>query len=460
VSPPTRARSLAGGMPDPAPSPSLAATRAPRREPAAGLPRQALPALLRWLERMLGDPARGAIALFVVTLVGYGATLATGELIVDRRVQSEQVHYAYLADAFLHGRLDVDAAAAPELVELVPEGGRHYVVYPPLPAVVLMPFVAVFGPTFPTALASILAAALCAALTWLMLRRLAFDWRVSAATTFLFVFGTGFWYVALRGSSWFFAHVVCLLFLTAALVVVLGERRRPLLVGLLLGAAVLSRLPVVLTVPFFLAMLLRERPRDWRAGGALLAGVGVFVGANMLYNLARYGTVFDVGYVKIPGVLEEPWYAQGIIHWSYLPRNLHALLFQPPLLIEQFPYFVPSLFGLSLFIATPAFLLMFLAPARRAWTWIVAGTALLAMLPGLTHGWPGGGQFGYRFALDAGPFLLILTALGMRHGVTPRVLVLVGLSVLSALWGLAFLTPVAPEWIFPLAGWNALIGRP
>lgn len=85
----------------------------------------------------------------------------------------------------------------------------------------------------------------------------------------------------------------------------------------------------------------------------------------MAYNFARYGTIFDVSYVLIPGVLEEPRYAQGIIYWScYLPINLHVLLFQQPILIERFPYFVPSTLVLSLFIATPAYLLMFLAPAR------------------------------------------------------------------------------------------------
>jgi hypothetical protein len=414
---------------------------------------------LGWLEWLLAHPRRGALAFFVMTLVGYGTVFAVGELVADRRVQSRQTHYAWLADAFLHGRLDIDRQAAPELTELVPEKGKYYVVYPPQPAVLLMPFVALFGPTFPTGFVSIAAAALCGALTYLMLRRLSFDWRVSAAVTTTFVFGTCYWYVALRGSSWYLAHVFGVLFLTGALVETFAERPRAWLIGLLIGAAALSRMPVVLTVPFFLIVLLRHRQTDWPRALMLLAGVGAFLGANMLYNFARYATVLDVGYVKIPGVLVEPWYSEGIIHWSYLPRNLHLLLFQEPLLTRDFPYFRPSLFGMSLFITTPAYFLMFLAPARRAWTWLVAGTALLAMLPGLMHGWPGGSQIGYRFSLDAAPFLSVLTALGMRHGVTPRVLLLVGLSIVSAVWGLAYASAVAPDWIYPLADEIGLVAR-
>jgi hypothetical protein len=405
--------------------------------------------LRRRLAGLLVPPWRGFAVFAVLTLAVYGAVIVAGAA-AGRSVQSNQVHYAYLAQAFLHGRLDVDQSAAPQLTELVPYDGKHYVVYPPMPAVVLMPFVAWLGPGLPTSVVSVLLAALCVGATYLMLCRADFSWEVGAAVTLLFAFGTTFWYTALKGSSWHFAHVVALLCLTLALVEALGPRRRPLLIGMLLGAAVLSRLPMALTLPFFVWVTLRERPERLRAAAALLAGVGVFVAANMVYNFARYGTIFDVGYVLIPGVLQEPWYADGIIHWSYLPRNLHALLFQPPVLSETFPYFVPSTFGLSLFIATPAFLLIFLAPAREGWTWIVGGTALLAMLPGLLHGWPGGTQFGYRFTLDGSPFLLLLTAMGMRAGVTGRVTLLIGLSIVSNLWGLAFARWIPVQWPWPL----------
>ena len=57
-------------------------------------------------------------------------------------------YFVRLADAFLHGRLYLLEAPS-WLNELVPGGGGWYVVYPPVPAVLLVPFVAVFGTELP-----------------------------------------------------------------------------------------------------------------------------------------------------------------------------------------------------------------------------------------------------------------------------------------------------------------------
>jgi hypothetical protein len=55
-------------------------------------------------------------------------------------------YYVRLADAFLHGRLYLTDNPS-WLNELVPNpsGPGYYVVYPPLPAVIMTPLVAVFG---------------------------------------------------------------------------------------------------------------------------------------------------------------------------------------------------------------------------------------------------------------------------------------------------------------------------
>ena len=58
-----------------------------------------------------------------------------------------QNHFVYLADAFLHGRLGVSGGGT-GLAEIVPFNGNYFVVYPPMPAVLLLPFVALFGTSF------------------------------------------------------------------------------------------------------------------------------------------------------------------------------------------------------------------------------------------------------------------------------------------------------------------------
>lgn len=397
-------------------------------------------------------PKRGFILMAVMTWVVYGACLLAGTILKRGPVWCPVNHFVPLADAFLHGRLGLTPEQAAPLTEVVPFNGGLYVVYPPMPAIVLMPLVALFGTALLTNCVSVFVAGLAVGAAYLMLMRMKFAPSVCCWTAALFALGTNFWYISLSGSSWFFAHVVCSFFFFWATAEAFGGRR-VFLAGLLLGAAALARLPAVLATPFLAFAAAQQadgwRDRAWRASQVFL-GVAIFIGANMLYNYARYGTIGNKGYALIPGILQEPWYAKGIIHPSYLPRNLYAVIFQPPVLEDHFPYFVPSLFGTGIFFTTPAFLLMFLAPGKRLLTWIAVGGAIATLLPALLHGWPGGNQFGYRFALDAAPFLVILLALGLGERVSTRAKMLIGLSVLCSLWGLRYTTGISVQWIFPL----------
>jgi hypothetical protein len=399
------------------------------------------------LLRILHNDKRRALLFLILSLILYGAsTRPIG--VLGHVPQSKATHYAYLAESFLKGRSDLDVSddEARTLIELVPHAGKYYVVYPPMPAVLLMPFVFYFGKTFPTSALSILLAACSVALTYVLLRRYGIPIQVSNWVTTLFGFGTCFWYTSLNGSSWYLAHVTAVFFLLVALVEAYGKRR-PLIIGASIGAAMLSRLPIVLATPFFLYLFLREEKDKIPKICAMLLGVGFFCGANMVYNWLRYGHVLDVGYYMIPGVLDEPWYRNGILHISYIPRNIYALLFQPPVLIESFPYIVPSTFGLSLIFTTPALLFIFGARGDAS-TWALSLTVLLISLPGLFHGWPGAAQFGYRFSLDYTPFLMLLTAKGIGDRVSAKARFLIVLSCCISLWGLRYVTwtePNSPE---------------
>jgi hypothetical protein len=80
---------------------------------------------------------------------------------------------------------------------------------------------------------------------------------------------------------------------------------------------------------------------------------------------------------------------------------------------------------MGLFLTTPAFLWIFVALREIRRDVVVAATgaaALLALLPDLFHGTVGFQQFGYRFSIDAQPFLvaLALTGDGLFRGVWRR----------------------------------------
>jgi hypothetical protein len=384
-----------------------------------------------------------AAGLFLFSLLGFGL-ISKGNF----------VHLNYfvpLADAFLHGRLYV--AEAPRwLNELVPFQGRHYVVYPPMPAVLLMPFVAIWGTGMNQGLISVVIGALNVALCYMVLQRFGLSWLRATSFALLFAFGTVFWFSVQVGSSWHFAQVCAVMFLWLAILETLSGKR-PWLIGLLLGCAAMSRLPTLMAFPFFVAFFLQESRREPEAPGRLILndaaeptplwqgarsrafdlrgfarknlefdlGLAVVFSAYLAYNHARFGSPFTTGYYMIPGLLAEHQYQHGFFSLQSIPRNMYAMLLKTPRFIEEFPYLKPyRLGGISLLLTTPFFLW---AAKARGWDWLTVGcwgAIALTLCPILLHADPGGEQFGYRYAIDFYPFLLLLAIRGMGHRFSVR----------------------------------------
>ena len=346
-----------------------------------------------------------------------------------------QNHFVYLADAFLHGKLGVSDGGT-SLAEIVPFNGNYYVVYPPMPAVLLMPFVAVFGTTFDQGLMSIFLACLAVAATWLMLKKTGANGTKALWLTALFGFGTCFWFTASVGSAWYIEHVVAVLFLTLAIILAL-YKKSPFLIGVLLGFAFLARLPVVLSFPFFL-LLIYQQNNSWKPrlkqAVYFAVGLSILVAVYELYNFGRWGVFSDLGYSLIPGIQTDPYFTSGIFNISYIPRHIYAIFFQGPILLSSFPYFEPNWMGLGLFFTTPAFIYIFKGPWNKLSRY--AALAVACILPILiTHGTVGFTQFGYRFSFDFTPFLMLLVAKGMSEKLTWTEKGLIILSLLVNLWG-------------------------
>ncbi len=350
-----------------------------------------------------------AVAIIVVVAVVY---------LLSGPASQPLDYFVRLADAFLHGRLYLTEAPS-WLNELVPAGAGWYVPYPPMPAVVLVPFVALLGLAAPQQIVSSLAGAISAGLMFLAIGRLGVRGSARLGLVAVFAFGTVLWWGASEGNAWLFAQAVAVLFSAAALLLA-TYRRAPALVGLLLGCATVSRLPVGLSAPFFLAVLVglplpfsrADLRRALRPAMAFAVGLAVPVVLYALYNLARWGTPIDMGYVLIPGVLQDPIYAEhGILSIFYLPRHIYAIFFRSFDLQAEFPWFRPSWWGLSLFLTTPLYVWLARAPGRDARVrWACVGIGL-ALIPIVTHGNVGIAQWGYRFSLDVQVPLFAVLAL-------------------------------------------------
>jgi hypothetical protein len=133
----------------------------------------------------------------------------------------------------------------------------------------------------------------------------------------------------------------------------------------------------------------------------------------------------------------------GVFSTAYVGRNFGIMTLGRPHVVSRPPYLVPDPRGMSVLLVSPWLLfavLPLLRPdrpgARRtaAWCWLAVVAVSLPHLLYVNSGWI---QFGYRFALDWLPFLLLAAAVGVRR--LPRRWALPPLVLASLVnaWGVA-----------------------
>ena len=317
-----------------------------------------------------------------------------------------------LAVALLAGQLSVPLGSH---WELIPIGdGRAWSPFPPVPALVYMPFIALGLPTpFSTQLGAVIGA-LAAPTMLFALRSMSVPLR-TATWISAGVAGATFGYLAGTSNIWFFPEVLgTVLSLGAVLLAIRG--RAPLAAGVLMGLAAGSRLPIgfALLLVGFLYWPNRANVLQVVLGAATIA-VPV-----ALYNILRFGSPFEFGYGLIesfwhPGqlVTVEPYFREGVVDPSYIPRSIAAMLLQGYEIRLDFPWIAYPVSGVGVPLSAPILLLAMRAPRSR--TMLVAWIAfVLVMLPNWAHGSWGFWQFGYRFIVDATIALVILLGLAYR----------------------------------------------
>jgi len=249
--------------------------------------------------------------------------------------------------------------------------------------------------------------------------------------------GTITWFLSATGSSWYLGQVSATFFLTLAIWKGI-DRKNPFLVGLFLGAAYLSRLQIILSLPLFLYLF---SGKNWFKKYFLLAlGISPFAFFDFYYNFSRFGTIIDKGYFLIPGVLQEPWFSKGLFNPVYIPRNLKVIFTALPRFSNKFPFVTPSWAGLAIWATTPAFIYALWADIKERITQFSWISILLISLLIFSHGSTGFAQFGYRFAVDFYPILTFLTIKGVaKTDIRWYHWLFLFIGVLVNAWGVIFI---------------------
>ena len=331
-----------------------------------------------------------------------------------------------IASALLRGELGLRETPPDWLNEMIPQGGRYYSAFP-LGAVLSMVPVALLQKTalihdFP---GRALAAAIAGLCVHFFFNLSALEGGSLARRILLAlfpIFGTWTWCNLGFGGAWQIALGLALLGQAAALYFTVA-RPSPLIAGAFFTLAFGNRTELLVTLPLYVYLLWRHSegrsPVIWKnLNRALRENTPMLIRFLTLpatlalltaaYNFARFHSIFDFGYIHIPGVREEPWYEHGLFSIHAIPWNIYTMLFQGFESIAYFPYIRPDAFGCSIILASPFLYLLFRQGGRykvAAW----AAIALLTLVLWL-HGNPGSWQFSYRYAMILIPWMFLLLA--------------------------------------------------
>ena len=410
-------------------------------------------------------------ALFAIGLAVYGV-LAWGR--IGR--QSPAPQFVFQADAWLHGHasiepplVDADWAKLETVVlddggevqgrrmitaplfrttggDFLPiarvrqsRGATFYMSFPPLPTLLMLPSAAISGRDGNDVIPTLLIAALILPLTLLVLRRLAAA-KLSSRTVrddlwlvATLAFGSVLFFSSVQGKVWYTAQVtgvaLALVYAWASI-----EARRPIVAGIALGAAALTRTPMAFMFPLFVLEAWRVASGDRRAFGRTLARfaapVVAFAIAGCAYNIVRFGSPTEFGHTFLDVRQQAQIEQFGLASYHYLGRNLAVAFTLLPEWLGRAPWIQVGGHGLAIWVTTPALLLLVWPrdkPAVHRALWLTVACVAIPSLCYMNSGWV---QFGYRFSLDYMVFLVMLLAIGGRPlGRVAKALIVVGIVV-------------------------------
>ena len=352
--------------------------------------------------------------------------------------------YTYrIAEALLNGRLGLTERPPDWLNEMVPLDGKYYSVFPLGSVLTMLPLAALkrLGviESFPGTLMAALLAGAASALFYLLSARHGASIKRRLTLTLLPVLGTWMWANLAFAGAWQIALGFTVVGQLGALYFILINYR-PTLAGICFALAFGNRTEIVLLAPVFIYLIHKHAPINdpkdsasrWRMIDRFVA-IPIALGVlTLVYNYARFSSIFDFGYARIPGVLDEPWYQHGIFSIRAIPLNAESMLIETWRRVDHFPYIVPTGFGGSIFLSCPFLIYLFRIGARDAtlktlaWVSIAVLTFVLWL-----HGNPGGWQISYRYAMELLPwmFLILLESSPKRVSLTEVALLIASIAI-------------------------------
>lgn len=330
-------------------------------------------------------------------------------------------YYSYLADALLNGQIAL-RLTPPVIHDLIPWKGNWYLYWPPGPAFLLMPFVYLFGVTFPDAVVNILVGsgnvALCATILNRVssLQRTPVSKSLRGMCVITFAFGTVHMTLCPAGGVWYLAQLSAVFCLQASIVTALrtSSGLGSVLAGILFSGVVLCRYSMLPTglIPLFIVC---SKSKTFPLDRLIKFSLPILCVLNLLlfYNLIRFGDALDSGvsYHLFDKSFSASVVTHGMASIYYVPRNLFYHFVAYP-----FPLDKNSMMGGSMVLLTPLFAAAIwgIWRERGDWfTWTLVTSSILTYIPALLLFGTGWVQFGPRYTYDFTVMVMMLVVRGV-----------------------------------------------
>lgn len=401
-----------------------------------------------------------------------GAVVEEGATLGELREAYDRVHSEYLGTLGVpreQMHAEVDGSLQRAFLDWVRIEDRYYAYWPPVPAAMMVPLVALLGTDFSDVVVANLLGALTVLAIFCLLVEVRALWpaltaHTCLALTLFYGLGTCHMYQASAGQVWLITQLCATLFLSISIAIGLkalsaGTESRTstwafVASALALSLGMLSRSTIAGAILFFAGLIWLRSRGARRPVAAFVGSAGAFgavvllaIVTQLAFNQVRFGDAMDLGQGRLADEggdarFSNEFKTYGRFSPHYVPRNVWHYFLNPT--IREYPAYDPAQAGLtfdpdgnSLFLISPLFVFLF-AIGRCDARWLVclalagAGPGVVALMMYHNTGWY---QFGQRYLLDVLPFLTILTALGMRGRLTRVSLALIGISILINVWG-------------------------
>lgn len=384
-------------------------------------------------------------------------------------MQSDNM-FVYLAQSFLHGRLDL--TFVPTYQDLSLFHGKFYAFWPPLCSFLLMPLVLIHGVYVGDRWLDALFVALIALSAWLIIG--AVDKKYGSGSSVFYKilliiflsFGTSSLIFTLIGSHWYMAQLAAATMMFFAILfsfILKPGFFKWLIMGTFWALAILSRMHLIMAFPVFFyivlsdGLLLADKKmsvseiidlNNWRSTLLPLSVllIPMFLALSFIgwYDWARFGSIFDNGirHHNMAYRFLSDYKKYGYFSLHYFLYNSYYTILRVPILQNIFKEPISHWTeGYSIFYQSPVLLyaLLTLRKIKDGFVACLWCSILLVAFPILCVMGTGWVQFGARYLFDLLPLFFPLVIIGSRSKASPVLITLVILSVSINMHGLCLL---------------------